>query len=309
MRVLITGIRGFVGQNLMHYLVSKGFKVVGVSRRNEEKSEIVSWEALAKQTINADAWVHLAGKAHDVTGNQDQNEYIQVNLELTKIVFNYFLDDSIAHTFIYFSSVKAVASSVEGVLKEGDSFQVDNPYGASKRAAEQFLLSQKLPKGKKLVILRPCMIHGPGNKGNLNLLYKVVQKGLPYPLAAFHNERSFLSIDNLVFSIQKIISDAQFPSGVYHIADDDSFSTNELVQLIANTIGQKAKLWHFPKSLVNGLAKIGDILRLPLNSHRLQKLTESYLVSNEKIKIALRVERFPISAKKGLVKTIKSFER
>src|SRR5690606_27975560 len=106
------------------------------------------------------------------------------------------------------------------------------PYGKSKLEAELYLLAQKLPERKRLFIIRPCMIHGPGNKGNLNLLYKVVEKGIPWPLAAFHNERSFLSIDNLSFLIEKMLMHTDLASGVYNFADDDALSTNSLVKLI-----------------------------------------------------------------------------
>src|SRR5690606_40901886 len=64
-----------------------------------------------------------------------------------------------------------------------------------KLMAEEYILSKPLPDNKRVYIIRPCMIHGPGNQGNLNLLYKVVEKGIPWPLAAFENKRSFLSID------------------------------------------------------------------------------------------------------------------
>jgi len=76
------------------------------------------------------------------------------------------------------------------------------------------------------------MIHGPGNKGNLNLLYKLVQKGLPWPLGAFENKRSFTSIDNLTHIITQII-EKEIDPGIYQIADDEALSTNELIQLIA----------------------------------------------------------------------------
>jgi nucleoside-diphosphate-sugar epimerase len=88
---------------------------------------------------------------------------------------------------------------VEGVLTEEVEPKPLTHYGKSKLMAEEYILSQPLSVGKSYYILRPCMIHGPGNKGNLNLLYQIVQKGIPYPLAAFENKRSFLSIENLCF--------------------------------------------------------------------------------------------------------------
>src|SRR5690606_13373271 len=130
------------------------------------------------------AIIHLAGKAHDTQNTSSPEEYFQVNTELTKQLFDKFLQSN-ARDFIYFSSVKAVADTVSGLLGEDVTPNPQTPYGQSKWQAEQYLNSQPLPEGKRLFILRPCMIHGPGNKGNLNLLYQVSSKGLPWPLAAF----------------------------------------------------------------------------------------------------------------------------
>ena len=151
------------------------------------------------------------------------------------------------------------------------------------------------------------MIHGPENKGNLNLLYNIVKKGIPYPLAAFENKRSFLSIGNLNFLIMEMISHKEIISGVYNFADDESLSTNELVNLISRTVSKKPRLWKIPKKLVVTIAKTGDLLHLPLNSERLKKMTESYVVSNKKIKTALHLNKLPVTATEGLEKTIKSF--
>ena len=117
------------------------------------------------------------------------------------------------------SSVKAVADEVVGVLDESVIPSPVTAYGKSKLAAEKYLLSQKPSKGKRVYILRPCMIHGPGNKGNLNLLYNFVKKGIPYPFGSFENKRSFVSIDNLCFVIKELIENKNITSGVYNISD------------------------------------------------------------------------------------------
>jgi len=296
MKTTITGASGFVGQNLLKYLKDKNHDVQTLSLRN-------SW-ALDKKN---DAIIHLAGKAHDTANTSSDEEYFKVNRDLTIQLFDQFLNSNISD-FIYFSSVKATADTIEGILDEKHLSNPKTSYGKSKLEAEEYLLSKKLPDGKRLFIIRPCMIHGPGNKGNLNLLYKVVQKGIPWPLAAFENKRSFLSIDNLSFLIEKILSNKNIPSGIYNFADDDSISTNELVKIIAETSGKKTKLWKVSANFISSIAKLGDMIKLPLNSERLKKLTESYMVSNDKIKKALEISSLPMSAKDGLVKTIKSFQ-
>ena len=296
MNIIITGATGFVGKNLSKFLKEKGHHISPLSLRK-------AWEL----DQNAEAIIHLAGKAHDTKNTSAEKEYFEINTELTKKLFDEFLNTA-AQDFIYFSSVKAAADTVEGFLDENHKSNPQTPYGKSKLLAEEYLLSQKLPENKRLFIIRPCMIHGPGNKGNLNLLYKFVQKGIPYPLAAFENKRSFLSIDNLNFLILEMLSNKNVGSGIYNFADDEVLSTNELVKLIANTSGKKEKLWKISSKLISATAKMGDVMKLPLNSERLKKLTENYWVSNQKIKNALGIAKLPVSASEGLEKTIKSFK-
>ena len=296
MNIIITGATGFVGKNLSKFLKEKGHHISPLSLRK-------AWEL----DQNAEAIIHLAGKAHDTKNTSAEKEYFEINTELTKKLFEEF-QKTPAQDFIYFSSVKATADTVEGFLDENHKSNPQTPYGKSKLEAEEFLLSQKLPENKRLFIIRPCMIHGPGNKGNLNLLYKFVQKGIPYPLAAFENKRSFLSIDNLNFLILEMLSNKNVDSGIYNFADDEVLSTNELVKLIANTSGKKEKLWKISSKLISATAKMGDVMKLPLNSERLKKLTENYWVSNQKIKNALGIDQLPVSASEGLEKTIKIFK-
>ncbi|NDA64154.1 MAG: nucleoside-diphosphate-sugar epimerase, partial [Chitinophagia bacterium] len=179
-------------------------------------------------------------------------------------------------------------------------------YGKSKLLAEEYILSKTLTSGKRVYILRPCMIHGPGNKGNLNLLYKLVKRNLPWPLAAFQNLRSFCSIENLCFVISELIHREDIASGIYNIADDNALSTNDLIRYIAKSLSRNPKYLHLPVKLIQSLARIGDMIRLPLNTERLKKLTESYLVDNKKIKTAIG-KPLPVSSEEGLKKTFYSF--
>lgn len=299
MNITITGISGFVGSNLATYLTDRSLDIVALSLRGDWICEFIP---------QTDAIIHLAGKAHDLENTSDKEAYFKVNRDLTILLFQEFLRSE-ANDFFYFSSVKAVADTVDGVLYEDVVPKAVTPYGKSKLEAEQYLLNQNLPQGKRVFIIRPCMIHGPGNKGNLNLLYKVVEKGIPWPLAAFENQRSFLSIDNLSFLIVEMLRNKEVASGIYNFADDDPISTNQLIEIIGKASGRKSKLWSISSNLISGVAKIGDKIKLPLNSERLKKLTESYVVSNQKIKTALGINKLPLSAEEGLVKTIQSFKK
>jgi nucleoside-diphosphate-sugar epimerase len=300
MEIIITGISGFVGQNLSTYLKRRGDKIHGLSLR------ISNWHE--NLVTEADAIIHLAGKAHDTSNTSDDKSYFTINRDLTIDIFEQFLKSGIKD-FFYFSSVKAVADTLDSILTEHVNAKPFTAYGKSKLEAENYILSKPIPQGKRVFIIRPCMIHGPGNKGNLNLLYKIVEKGIPWPLASFVNERSFLSIDNLSFMIYEMLRNTNLNSGVYNFADDNSLSTNDLVTIIGSMLRKKVSLWKIPSGFIKNLVKVGDILPLPLNSERLKKLTESYVVSNSKIKNALGIQKLPLSTEEGLKITIKSFNK
>ncbi|WP_085537636.1 NAD-dependent epimerase/dehydratase family protein [Massilibacteroides vaginae] len=306
--ILITGAYGFVGSNLAAYLKGRyTLWALDVEDRSPglyarffswKQFDSIPWEEIQ-------AVIHLAGKAHDTKNMNEAQVYFDVNTGLTQKIFDSFLASK-AKQFIFFSSVKAAADSVTTDILTEDVIPAPvGPYGESKIRAEEYILS-KDGKGKGVYIFRPCMIHGPGNKGNLNLLYAVINKGIPYPLGAFDNRRSFTSIDNLSFIINKVM-ESEIPSGVYHIADDKPLSTKELIRIICRVLGKKERVYNLPKGFVEFAAKCGDVLHLPLNTFRLNKLTENYVVSNLKIKQAIGVEELPVSAHDGLIKTIRSF--
>lgn len=298
MKLSITGSSGFVGQNLVPYLNSS-YNLIG---RNELEN---MHPALLNDT---EVVIHLAGKAHDLKAHADFDVYYHVNFELTKNLYDSFLKSD-AKKFIFISSVKAVADHLDDdVLREDHIPNPISDYGRSKLMAEEYIQKQPPPDGKFYYILRPCMIHGPGNKGNLNLLYRFVKKGIPYPLAAFNNKRSFLSVENLCFIIKEIIESNCIESGIYNVSDDEALSTNNVVTILASAFDLKGRLWKIPISIIKFSAKLGDWFHLPLTSERLSKLTESYVVSNEKIKGVLK-KKLPLTSIKGLEITANSFNK
>ena len=291
MTILVNGTSGFIGSNFLGYFNTKFIRPIF-------RNEFIDWS-------NVEVFVHLAGKAHDLINSSLCQEYYEVNTELTKKMYDAFLLSD-AKVFITLSSVKAVADEISGELTEQHQPQPRTHYGKSKLLAEQYILSKEIPEGKRVYVLRPCMIHGPGNKGNLNLLYKLVSKRIPWPLGAFENKRSYCSIDNLMFIFRELIERDDIPSGVYNVADDEPLSTNQLIWLISQSQNRIPTIWDISKKLIGGVAIIGDKLHLPLNTMRLQKLTSSYIVSNDKIKAAIG-KSLPISSKDGLMKTFQSF--
>ncbi|KXT44241.1 NAD-dependent epimerase/dehydratase family protein [Bacteroides intestinalis] len=324
MNILITGIHGFVGSNLVIAL-REYHTLYGLDITAPEKEGVVktfAWKDIEPTSFpmqflpKFDTIIHLAGKAHDTKNQSASQVYFDINTGLTQKIFDFFLESS-AKRFIFFSSVKAAADSVVGDMLTEDVIPTPvGPYGESKIAAEEYILSKlrsehgelkvAMQRDKQVYILRPCMIHGPGNKGNLNLLYNVVKKGIPWPLGDFENKRSFTSIDNLCYVVEGLLT-KDVASGIYHMGDDEALSTNELIALMCEAMGKEPHIWKMNRKMMEGCAGLGTLLHLPLNTERLRKLTENYVVSNEKIKSALGIDRMPVRAADGIMKTIRSF--
>ncbi len=292
MSIYLTGASGFIGKNLVSYF---GNKV-------QIKKHVRGSEFLIKQKVV----IHLAGKAHDLKNISKIEEYYKVNTDLTREIFDSFLkSDSIV--FITLSSVKAVSDNVVGVLNEEYEPDPKTHYGKSKLLAENYILSKKIPKDKRVYILRPCMIHGPYNKGNLSLLYKLCSKKIPWILGSFKNKRSYCCIDNLLFIINELINNNKIPSGIYNVSDNEYLSTNEIISLISDSNNHKPFIINLSPLIIKFIARIGDVIPLPLNSERLKKLTESYMVSNKKLKKYIK-KKLPLTSKEGMLKTFKSFK-
>lgn len=297
MTFLITGANGFVGSNLRGYLEGKGHRVLRLDLSDAD----YGWSELERIPFGEiDCVVHLAGKAHDLKKVAGEQAYFDINVGLTERIYGEMAkqvgEEARRRVFIYFSSSKADPNG--------------NAYGRSKYAAEEWLKGHSPvgSSGLTVAILRPAMIHGPGNKGNLNLLWGIARRGIPWPLAAFENLRSFTSIGNVCAAVEALASSAALPAlGIYPIADDEMLSTNRLIELIAETCGRKAKLWRLPRGLMRFAARVGDVLHLPLNTERIEKLTEDSFVDNSELRRTLGWTKMPISAEDGMRSTLRSF--
>ena len=282
MKVLMTGSHGFVGTNLIEAL--------------SPEYEVERWNARDDKVLpDCDVVIHLSGLAHDTKHTKNDEDYYKINTELTKKLFDRFLDSG-AKKFIFFSSIKA---------KDGDT-----AYAQSKKAAEEYICGKFRDEclefsEKKVYILRPCMIHGKGVKGNLPLLFKFVKRGLPWPLAAFDNQRSYASMGNVSFVVSELLR-MDVESGTYNICDDEPIATNALIRLMSEGLGMKGRLLRVPKGLIKIGARVGDYLHLPLNTERVGKLTEDYVVDNSDIKRALGISSMPIKAMDGMRATIEN---
>lgn len=291
-KVLITGYSGFIGS----YIISKSLIHDFVKLNLRTSAAYVPNDIFSV--------IHLAGKAHDFSDKENLLDYYKVNTDLTKNLFDSFLKSK-ASVFIYVSSIKAVADNNVSQLKEIDQANPQTHYGKSKLLAEEYILSKVVPIGKRVYILRPGMVYGPGNKGNIELLLKFVKLGLPWPLGCYHNKRSFCHVANLAFVINEIIKVDNFSPGIYNVVDNDSISTNELVQVLGVSNNKKVTILCIPQRVVVLFTRIGDFLNLPFNTDRLNKLTDNFTVSNAKLIKELKKD-LPFDLREGLKNSIVS---
>ncbi len=298
--ICISGINGFIGRNLKVNL-ENSYKITNFDRIDLKNSSKMT------QKINdtsAKVIIHLAGLAHNTNRTdllQDHN-YYYTNTELTKNIYNAFLNSN-AHTFIFMSSVKAVSDNPVNIVTENTSPNPQSVYGKSKLLAENFILSQRIPNNKRFFILRPSLVFGPGVKGNLNMLVKLVKNRIPYPLGLYENQRTYCSIENLNFIIEEIIENHEISSGIYNVSDNDRLSTKELINLISTKLNVKPLIYNIPKFLILPIAKIGDIFNLKFNTDSLLKLTENFIVSNDKIVTSMK-KKLPYSTYDAILKSI-----
>lgn len=286
MNLGVTGISGFIGVNLELFF-KNGFNLFPINIREDYIID-----------SGIDAVIHLAGIAHDLDKSKGEEIYYQVNTDMTIRLFDKFLNSS-AKCFVFISSIKAIADQSDFPITEDFVPNPTSIYGKSKLAAENYIMSQLLPKGKRVFILRPGLIYGPNNKGNLSLIANYINKGYPWPLGAFNNSRSFCSISNLFFTINELLINQKISSGIYHICDNDVFSTNDLVLVFIEQLKSKSKIIKVPKFLIRFLAELGDLFSLSFNTNNLNKLTGNFIISNVKIQKEMG-KSFPINTRKGI---------
>lgn len=300
MKVAITGSTGFVGLNLVSFLLQQKFAISPLSIRAENVGSF--------SVADADALIHLGGIAHDLKGLQAEEHYQRDNTWLSIQLIEKFLHSNIPD-LIFVSSVKAIADTAEELIDERSEPAPTTAYGVSKYKVEQYINALTLPEGKRIFILQPTLMYGAGSKGNLALLHKFVSKRMPYPFGAFSSKRSMLNVKNLCFVIARLLQDKNIPGNTFLLADDEPQDVRDLIHEIAAAMDLRPRMLNVPKFIVSALTKVGDVLRLPLNSNMLAKLTEDLLVDNSKIKGALQIETMPYGISSGIKDMVDSIPK
>lgn len=295
--VLITGATGFIGQYLVEALRQKtNYRVIAATRRQVDLPvEIRHVGDLDAHTDwhyalrDIDVVVHLAARAHVLNeqGGDADAEFERVNTAGTKNLVKQAIAAGVQHC-IFLSSIGAVASFSEVPLTEEHDCLPDTAYGRSKLATEQALVNLSKDSTLSWTILRPTLVYGAGNPGNMERLVKLVKLGLPLPLGAIRNQRSFVYVENLVDAIARCILNSNAYGQVFHISDDQTVSTPDLIRLIAQNTHQPCFLLPVSMGFLRAAGQVSDGLeslvsrQLPFNSQTLQKLMGSLVVDNRK---------------------------
>jgi len=268
MTVLVTGGSGFVGGTLCALLSESGHFVRLAQRSANTKSgtleQVVvgeldaatNWSAALK---DVEVVIHLAARVHvmDEQSVDPLSEFRRVNVDGSLNLASQAASAGVKR-LIYLSSVKVNGElTVPGQpFKESDMANPQDAYGLSKFEAEQGLLLIAQETGMEVVIIRPPLVHGQGVKANFASMMRMVKRGVPLPLGAIHNRRSFVYVDNLVSLITTCIHHPAAANQIFLVSDGCDLSTTQLFQACATALGVKSWLWPVPQGLIEGLAAL-----------------------------------------------------
>jgi len=294
-KVLVTGANGFIGRCLCAALQQQGVHVLALLRTPSQgpwQSSVIVDLTMAMPSVTdlqgVDVIFHLAGKAHAVAEcEQDATEYERINSQGTERLLQVAAAAGVQR-FVFFSSVKAIADQGSATaLDETTPCAPDSPYGVSKLKAESLVLHGGYVA--EPVVLRPCMVYGESDKGNLPRMARMIAKGLMPPLPDFANQRSMVHVDDIVQAALLAAALPQAVNQIYIVSDGQYYSTRYIYESLCQALGRVPPRWHVPLWLLRTMARTGDLLgswlqrRMPFDSSALQRLSESACYSSTKI--------------------------
>ena len=259
-RLMVTGSNGFVGAYLAQELLRRGVYFCGVSRTFKSDSDFnassLRVPSIDGETDWRNAWasgvavvVHLAARVHFLNDSASNvlEQYRKINVQGTLHLARQAANNGVRR-FVFVSSVKVNGeSTVAGdFFRECDEPAPQDPYGISKMEAEQGLRLLASETGMEVVIIRPPLVYGPGVKANFAALMRAVQRGIPLPLGAVHNQRSLVALDNLVDFIITCTTHPAAANQTFLISDGQDMSTADLVRGMARVSGVPARLLPVP---------------------------------------------------------------
>ncbi len=282
-KILITGVTGFAGSAVASWFLDRGCRVIGPARRPpvdprvefHQIARIDRYTHWAEFLKGADVVIHLAARAHQMSETGDNSQaYQDTNVEGTENLARQALDAGVRR-FIMVSSVKAMLSGATEVpLSEDMTARPAEPYGISKLKAEIELMNLARDRGLQPTIFRPPLMYGPGVKGNMASLIKLVQRLKYLPLGGIENQRSLLAVKNLASAIEAAINNPVSIGKTYLLSDGEQISTSELTRRLARFFNPGCSVVSLPGWLWRALGKV------PLIAGKMEKLTGSLPVDS-----------------------------
>lgn len=323
--ILVTGATGFIGRYLLPVLHQQGWQIRATVRNNFiedlpfeieniKVGEIDGNTDWSEAVRGMDAVIHLAARAHVLKEEIDnpEAEFLRVNTEGTANLVKQSIAAGVKH-FIFISSIGAMATLSECVLTEKSPCQPDTPYGRSKLQAERALINLAKESEMTWTILRPTLVYGAGNPGNMERLMKLIEKNLPLPFASVKNRRSFIFVGNLVDAIATCFTHPNAANQIFLVNDDRDLSTPELICQIAKEMNRPCNLFPVPPNLLKFLGYSGDTLQkltkksLPFNSATIDRLLGSLFVDISHIKGTLNWQP-PFTIERGIEQTLQTLK-
>jgi nucleoside-diphosphate-sugar epimerase len=271
-KVVVTGSDGFVGRSLTDMLTSAGHQVIPVTREQVVLGDRqISNPSLASAMRDSQALIHLAGRAH-VTNESHADplgEFRRVNLNGTLALADMAASAGVTR-FVFVSSIGVLGNaSGSRAFNEGDTPSPKEPYAVSKWEAEQGLHSLARNTRMQIVVVRPPLAYGPNVKGNFLRLLRLAASGVPLPLGAVDNCRSYVGVHNLCDFLISCAFHLSAGGRTFHVADGKDVSTPELIQTIAAAMGGRARMFRCPRALLRAaaavLGKSAELNRLTAN--------------------------------------------
>jgi nucleoside-diphosphate-sugar epimerase len=276
--ILVTGATGFVGRALVSELVPNGCQISALVRKVSkglpveveqvvvDLGEIEDEGAIRDAFAGVDVVVHAAARAHMM---QDLSadplaEFRKLNRDATLALAG-LAEDAGVKRFVFLSSIGVNGNNNTKPFSENDKPNPQEPYAISKYEAEQGLLALAKITGMEVVIIRPPLVYGPNAPGNFGSLVNWLRRGVPLPLGAIHNKRSFVALANLVSFIALCADPTQSPKAanqVFLISDGEDVSTTDLLRRVAEALGKEQRLLPVPTGLMSFAARLigkGDV--------------------------------------------------
>ena len=313
-RTLVTGAGGFIGVRVCAEIIARGEAVRALVRTNPPGiagvdlawGELLHRETVRQAMVGVDTVMHFAARVHQLhdDASDPAAEYRRVNVDGTRILLEEAQRAGV-RAFVFASSIKAVTGEhLDGVVDDRTPPRPTDPYGVSKRDAERAV--HEYAAAMRTAVLRLPLTYGPGVKANMLTLLRLVDRGVPLPLAGVQNRRSQVFVGNVASAAITVAHAPLAAGGTFFVTDGPAMSTAQFVRAIARALGRRPRIFTVPRWALRLLALAGDAasfaVRTPFNSAVLSRLTGSLDVDDSRLRAIGWTP--PYSLEQGLDETV-----